>query len=102
MSSKAVDSMEENQQDIDLGSGLSLMAESSQPLAQPVGPNVPQVAADTPCRKCNYNLRGLDPDSRCPECGTPVGLSLKGDLLRYSHPQWLGTIRRGATFIIIG
>jgi len=53
------------------------------------------VLADTPCRKCQYNLRGLSTDGRCPECATPVGLSTRGDLLRYSDPAWVGTLRAG-------
>jgi hypothetical protein len=53
------------------------------------------VLADTPCRKCQYNLRGLSTDGRCPECGTAVGLSIRGDLLRYSDPAWVATLRAG-------
>ena len=58
------------------------------------------VAADTPCRKCQYNLRGLSADGRCPECGTPVGFSVRGDLLRYSDPAWVGTLRVGVLCIL--
>jgi hypothetical protein len=60
------------------------------------------VLVDTPCRKCQYNLRSLSVEGRCPECGTPVGLSIKGDLLRYSVPSWLRTLRRGVVCIIAG
>jgi hypothetical protein len=68
---------------------------------------IPEAAAgvletDVPCRKCSYNLRGLSADGRCPECGTPVGLSVQGDFLRYSDPAWLGTLRRGVNLIIWG
>jgi hypothetical protein len=30
------------------------------------------VERDLPCLKCNYNLRGLAANGRCPECGDPV------------------------------
>jgi hypothetical protein len=60
------------------------------------------LTTDLPCRKCGYNLRGLTPDGRCPECGTPVGFSLQGDLLRFSNPDWLDNLRRGATTVILG
>ncbi len=39
------------------------------------------VAGDVACRTCDYNLRGLPPDDRCPECGTAVGWSIHGDRL---------------------
>ena len=45
------------------------------------------VVADVPCRKCSYNLRGMNVASRCPECGAPVGVSVHGSLLRYSDPH---------------
>ena len=29
-------------------------------------------ASDFLCRKCGYDFRGLNVESRCPECGTPI------------------------------
>src|SRR5688572_8897843 len=60
------------------------------------------VISDVPCRKCSYNLRGLRLDGRCPECGRAVGLSVQGDLLRFSDPTWLRTLQRGVKLIIWG
>lgn len=60
------------------------------------------ITTDIPCRKCGYNLRGLTHTGRCPECGTPVGLSTVGDLLRYSDPAWLLKLRDGMSFILWG
>lgn len=31
---------------------------------------------DLPCARCRYNLRGLDPGGRCPECALDVGYSI--------------------------
>jgi hypothetical protein len=59
------------------------------------------IEQDTPCRRCGYNLRGLSADGRCPECGTPVGFSLKGDLLRFCDPAWVDTLRRGVKCIVM-
>src|SRR5262245_65813461 len=60
------------------------------------------VTTDLPCRKCSYNLRGLAMNGRCPECGAAVGLSVQGDLLRFSNPLWVRTLQRGVKFIIGG
>jgi hypothetical protein len=58
------------------------------------------VNRDAPCRGCGYNLRGLSTDGRCPECGTVVGVSVQGDWLRFSDPQFLLTLRKGVRFIL--
>ena len=31
------------------------------------------IACDVACVTCGYNLRGLAPFTKCPECGTPAG-----------------------------
>ena len=59
------------------------------------------VISDSPCRKCGHNLRGLSINGRCPECASPVGLSIHGDLLRFSDPKWVRTLQRGVRFIIL-
>ena len=60
------------------------------------------VVIDISCRKCAYNLRGLPVESNCPECGTAVGASFKSDLLRFSDPEWLDVLRKGANATIVG
>ena len=54
------------------------------------------------CRKCAYNLRGLHQNGKCPECGTPVGLSIRGNLLCYSDPEWVDKLARGVDLILWG
>ena len=44
-------------------------------------PALPALASDLACRKCGYHLRGLPTNGMCPECGTPVAISLRGPLL---------------------
>jgi hypothetical protein len=63
---------------------------------------VEEVTFDLPCRKCGYNLRGLATPGRCPECGSAVGLSAEGDLLRFSDPAWIRSLRGGVRLIILG
>ncbi len=48
---------------------------------------------DRACARCGYNLRGLSPDGRCPECGALVARSLHGNFLRYADADWLEKLR---------
>ncbi len=59
-----------------------------------------RIDEDVSCRKCGYNLRGLLPDGRCPECGAAVGRSLHGDLLRFSDPDWVQKLASGMNWIV--
>ncbi|MFM9996560.1 MAG: hypothetical protein ACKVU4_12265 [Phycisphaerales bacterium] len=51
---------------------------------------------DRPCLRCGYNLRGLMDTGMCPECGSPVRDSLRGNLLRYASPEYVALLERGA------
>jgi hypothetical protein len=56
------------------------------------------IVADLPCVRCTYNLRGLSPDGRCPECGQEILLAIYG-LERVGRLggglAWLQNIARG-------
>lgn len=63
-----------------------------------VTPTMAQVLeADTLCRRCGYNLRGLAATGLCPECATPIALSLVGNLLKQADPDWLDRLRLGTS-----
>lgn len=47
------------------------------------------------CSRCGYNLRGLTPDSLCPECSFPAARSIYGNMLLYADPNWISKIRLG-------
>lgn len=58
------------------------------------------VAAEVPCRRCGYLLQMLHISGLCPECGTPVGVSLRSDLVRFSEPAWARRLARGVWLIV--
>lgn len=60
------------------------------------------IISDVACRRCGYNVRGLRADGLCPECGTPIGLSTHGDLLRYADPAWVEKLRLGIKYMLWG
>lgn len=68
---------------------------SELPIAEPI-PGAPAAfTTDLPCVVCGYNLRGLTPGGRCPECGSPVDRSVHGNLLRYADRGWLEKLLLG-------
>ncbi len=56
---------------------------------------------EIPCRSCGYNLKGQNPDRPCSECGTPIGRSVLGNLLRYAEPKWMDTVAKGTAIYAI-
>ena len=55
---------------------------------------------DFGCLQCDRSLRGVSPDGVCPKCGTPVGRTAYGPLLRDCDPGWGGRLALGADFLI--
>ena len=53
------------------------------------------LAIDVACRSCGYNLRGLRPGDRCPECGASIDQSLVADRLQFANPAWLRAVSGG-------
>ncbi|MEK6700920.1 MAG: hypothetical protein AABZ53_01545 [Planctomycetota bacterium] len=47
------------------------------------------------CIRCGYDLMGLKPAGVCPECGTPVERSMRGDLLEYCGEEYLASLHWG-------
>ena len=68
------------------------------------------VERDVRCIHCDYNLRGLDEKSRCPECGLPAYWTLRApqNLSQYplrwitsmSHAVWMLLLVYGGTFAV--
>lgn len=58
------------------------------------------IGIDHYCRRCGYNLRGLREEGICPECGSPVGLSIRGDMLRFADPDWVDKLAMGIKIIL--
>lgn len=58
-----------------------------------------KTTADTSCIVCGYGLRGLARTGVCPECGSDVARSLRGDRLRYADQHWLACIHLGMNVV---
>ena len=58
------------------------------------------VARDAPCRECGYNLRGLHPEDRCPECAAPVLTTIRGNFLHFSNLHWRARVVTGVDWML--
>jgi len=53
------------------------------------------------CYRCGYDLRGIEDDQPCPECGLLAQRSRRTtDELHDTRPRWLRSISRGANLIL--
>ncbi|MBI3834960.1 MAG: hypothetical protein HY287_11575 [Planctomycetes bacterium] len=73
----------------------TLPPSSNEPMAASIVAS--PIGIDIACAHCGYNLRGLVREMRCPECGTPVGQSFHGKLLRFADSHWLRRVRIGTS-----
>jgi hypothetical protein len=71
------------------------MGEEASPMDVPDTPLAEVIERHVHCIECGYDLFSLDPASRCPECGTDIALSMRGELLKFANPQWLREVRLG-------
>ena len=46
-----------------------------------------EIEFEQPCGNCGYNLRGLPPGSRCPECGSRFGLNLSAEPIPWDDDE---------------
>lgn len=64
-----------------------------------VDPATNTVVVDLECRRCGYNLRTQHEQGVCPECGSPVGLSTRGNFLQYANPEWVAKVAKGLQIV---
>ena len=57
------------------------------------------VGMDVKCLNCGYDLRMQRLDGACPECGTPVRVSLRADRLFEASPAYRWKLMRGAVWL---
>lgn len=57
----------------------------------------PTTHHDAVCLSCGYSLSGLGANGRCPECDTPIERSIRGIGLAAASPDYVLSLRRGAT-----
>jgi hypothetical protein len=53
------------------------------------------------CVICQYDLRGLPVDGKCPECGNDIAISLGDDKLADANPFWVVKLSQAATLLLI-
>ena len=69
----------------------------------------PRILTDVPCLRCRYNLRGVDPQGQCPECGHLNHVSLLAweedrralPPIRESDPRWIRAAAEGMWLAVI-
>ncbi|MBL9147844.1 MAG: hypothetical protein JNM94_04050 [Phycisphaerae bacterium] len=62
---------------------------------------MPETPESLRCLSCGFGL-AAHATGRCPECGTPVERSLRGDFLANASPDYLARLRYGLVLVIAG
>lgn len=63
------------------------------------------IAEDVACRRCGYNVRGLSPSGKCPECGTPIGYRRtrrRDDVITDAPVSYLKLLALGTWLLAVG
>ena len=76
------------------------------PKLEPGAARVPSpTIAGQRCRRCGYDLTGLDRTGKCPECAFPIARSAtrrNEDQLASAPVEWLRAFQAGATALLLG
>lgn len=67
-----------------------------------VDPATDRIACDLPCVGCEYNLRTLRADGRCPECGKEVAASIRESDPNAIHLYWITELKGGLDVLYLG
>lgn len=59
------------------------------------------IATNLPCAFCGYNLRSLESNGLCPECGQDISTSIRGDFLIHEPSPWLARLVSGTTILLV-
>ncbi|MFG0284588.1 MAG: hypothetical protein ACF8R7_09220 [Phycisphaerales bacterium JB039] len=72
------------------------------PLKSGMQPAEVRVEYDQMCVQCGYQLRGLAVTGVCPECGTAIARSFRGDRLSAADPAYVGALQTGTRRLLVG
>ncbi len=75
--------------------------DSQSPVVDPPPPPPPPLPPGVACVACGYDLRGLVEVENCPECGTPISFSVRGDFYRFGDPDRVGRMALGAVVVMV-
>ena len=59
-----------------------------------------RIALGLPCSECRYELKGLDPDGLCPECGYSIQTTVKGELQK--RRRYPSNVTSAMVFAVLG
>lgn len=75
------------------------MSSTLNPISETPVDHAIRIETDLACVECGYNLRTLAQTGSCPECGTPVVVSSRGDRLASAPRAWVHALAHGAWWL---